>query len=159
MLSRIKLLCLSIVVVDLILLGVMVHYTSWLFMLAFVFISAAIGGWLLNNGFYKYGTKLRKASNVDQMPSDLLLKMLAHFSASVLLIVPGVLTDLIALLMISPAGKRLVRFFIASLFGKMFPHFSNQDYFSHASGETPAKDEIIDVRVVNAGEKEPDNGQ
>jgi len=159
MLSRIKLLCLLVVVVDLILLGVMVHYTSWLFMLAFVFISAATGGWLLNNGFYKYGTKLHKASNVDQMPSDLLLKMLAHFSASILLIVPGVLTDLIALLMISPAGKWLARFFIASLFGKMFAHLSNQDYSSHASGEMPAKDEIIDVRVVDAGKEEPDNGQ
>ena len=41
----------------------------------------------------------------------------------------------------------------------MFTHPSNHDYFSDASGETPAKDEIIDVRVMNAGKEEPENGR
>ncbi|MGA2798056.1 MAG: FxsA family protein, partial [Thermoguttaceae bacterium] len=82
----------------------------------------------------------------------------ARLAAGVLFIVPGILTDLMALLLISPAGKRLVQFFVASLFGKMFPHTSIQDYFSGTSGETPAKDEIIDVRVVNDGEKKLENG-
>jgi UPF0716 protein FxsA len=159
MLSRLKLLCLLVVVVDLILLGVMVHYTSWLFMLGFVFTSGIIGGWLLNNGLRIYVSKTGKTMDAGGISGEsFLLGAVARLAAGVLFIVPGILTDLVALLLISPAGKRLVRFFIASLFGKMFPRPSNQDYFSDASGETPAKDEIIDVRVVNAGEKEQKNG-
>ena len=159
MLSRIKLLCLLVVIVDLILLGVMVHYTSWLFMLGFVFISAAIGSWLLNNGLSRYVSKTGQTKDAGGILGEsFLLGAAARLAAGVLFIVPGVLTDLAALLLLSPAGKRLVRLFLASLFGKMFPRPSNQDYFSDASGERPAKDEIIDVRVVNEGVEEPKNG-
>jgi UPF0716 protein FxsA len=158
MLSRIKLLCLLVVVVDLILLGVMVHYTSWLFMLGFVFTSGLIGGWLLNNGLRRYLIKAGKSTPAEGMTGEFfLLGAAARLAAGVLFIVPGVLTDLLALLLISPAGKGLVRFFIASLLGKMFPRPSNQDYFSDASGETPAKDEIIDVRIVNENDKKLEN--
>jgi UPF0716 protein FxsA len=158
MLSRIKLLCLLVVVVDLILLGVMVHYTSWLFMLGFVFTSGLIGGWLLNNGLRRYLIKAGSSTPAEGMTGEsFLLGAAARLAAGVLFIVPGILTDLLALLLLSPAGKGLVRFFIASLFGKMFPHASNQDYSSDASGETPAKDEIIDVRVVNENEKKLEN--
>ena len=160
MLSRIKLLCLLVVVVDLILLGVMAHYTSWLFMMAFVFISGLIGGWLLNNGLRRHLSKTGKTMDASGISGEsFLLGAVARLAAGVLFIVPGILTDLKALLFISPVGKRLVRFFIVSLFGKMLPHLSNQDYFSGAKGETPAKDEIINVRIVNAGEKEQGNGR
>jgi UPF0716 family protein affecting phage T7 exclusion len=160
MFSRIKLLCLLVVVVDLILLGVMVHYTSWLFMLGFVFTSGIIGGWLLNIGLRKYLRKTGKKVDPSGISGEsFLLGAVARLAAGVLFIVPGILTDLVALLLISPAGNWLARFFIASLFGKMFPHPSNQDYFSDASGETPAKDEIIDVRIMNAGKEEPENGR
>jgi UPF0716 protein FxsA len=158
MLSRIKLLCLLVVVVDLILLSVMAHYTSWLFMLGFVFASGLIGGWLLNNGLRKYVSNSGKTMDAGAISGELfLLGAAARLAAGVLFIVPGVLTDLLALLLISPAGKPLVRFFIASLLGKMFPRPSNHDYFSDASGERPAKDEIIDVRVVNENEKKLEN--
>jgi UPF0716 family protein affecting phage T7 exclusion len=158
MLSRIKLLCLLIVVADLILLGVMVHYTSWLFMLGFVFTSGLIGGWLLNNGLHRYLSKTGQTRDAGAISGEsFLLGAAARLAAGVLFMVPGVLTDLLALLLISPAGKGLVRFFIASLLGKMFPRPTNQDYFSDISGETLAKDEIIDVRIVNEGDKEPNN--
>ncbi|MGD0653613.1 MAG: FxsA family protein [Thermoguttaceae bacterium] len=160
MFSRIKLFCLLVFVADLILLGVMVHYTSWLFMLGYVFISGLFGGWLLNNGLRRYVRKTGKSTNANEISAEaFLLGATARLAAGALFIVPGILTDLMALLLISPAGKHLVRIFIASLFGKMFPHPSNQDYFSDASGETPAKDEIIDVRIVNAGKEEPENGR
>ena len=160
MFSRIRLLCLLVMVVDLVLLGVMVHYTSWLFMLGFVFTSGIIGGWLINNGLRRYLSKGREigVGRKGCRARLFLLGAAARLAAGVLFIVPGVLTDLVALLLISPAGKWTgADFLSASLFGKMFSRPSNQDYFSDASGERPAKDEIIDVRVVNADEKEAEN--
>jgi UPF0716 protein FxsA len=158
MFARLKLLSLLVVVLDLVLLGVMVHYTSWLFMLAFVFISGLVGGWLLSNGLREYVRNIGRptdAARISDEPS--LLGTAARLAAGVLFIVPGILTDLMALVLISPAGKWLVRFFIATLLGKMFPHPSNQYYSSYASGETPAKDKIIDVHIVNFDNEEPHN--
>ena len=147
-----------VVIADLILLGVMVHYTSWLFMLGFVFTSGLIGGWLLNNGLRRYLIKAGSSTPAEGITGEsFLFGAAARLAAGVLFIVPGVLTDLVALLLISPVGKGLVRFFIASLLGKMFPYASNQDYSPDASGETPAKDEIIDVRVVNENGKKLEN--
>jgi UPF0716 protein FxsA len=152
------LLCLFVVIMDLVLLGVMVYYTSWLFMLGFVFISGIIGGWLLNDGLRSYMRKTGKSMNAGGISAEVfLLGAASRLAAGVLFIVPGVLTDLMALVLLSPAGKWLVRIIIASMFGEMFPHLSNQDYFSGLSGEKPAKDEIIDVRVMNGGDKEPGN--
>jgi UPF0716 protein FxsA len=143
---------------DLVLLGVMVYYTSWLFMLGFVFISGLFGGWMLNDGLRRYVRKSEKSMNASGISAEVfLLGAASRLAAGVLFIVPGVLTDLMALVLLSPAGKWLVRIIIASMFGEMFPHLSNQDYFSGLSGEKQAKDEIIDVRVMNGGDKEPGN--
>ena len=51
----------------------------------------------------------------------------------------------------------MVKIIIGSLFGNMFSNLSKRDFFSRPSGERPAKDEIIDVRVVNGGEIEEEN--
>jgi UPF0716 family protein affecting phage T7 exclusion len=160
MFSRLKFLALLVFVVDLILLGVLVHYTSWLFVLGFVFISGVIGVWLLNDGLRLYMRKSGRAINENEMPVDhFLVGAVAHLAAGVLFIVPGVLTDLMALLLLTPARTWLARFFITSLFGKIFPHFSNQNSSVHSSGEKPAKDEIIDVRVISSDGNEPKNGR
>jgi UPF0716 protein FxsA len=179
MLSRLKLFVLLVFVADLILLGVLVHYTSWLFVLGFVFISGILGVWLLNDGLRLYMRKSGRALNGNAMQVDhFLIGAAAHLAAGVLFIVPGALTDLIALLLLTPMGKRLARIFITSLFGKIFSHLSNGISSNRSSGvcakgdspifddakigtvpEKPAKDEIIDVRVANAGEEEPENGR
>jgi UPF0716 protein FxsA len=158
MISRLKFLVLLIFVVDLLLLGVIVHYTSWLFLLGFVFISGIIGLWLLNDGFRLYLRKRGSAMNDNLMPVDhFVAGALAHLAAGVLFIVPGVLTDLLALLLLTPARKWLGRFFITSLFGKIFPHLPNQNSSGYSSAEKSAKDEIIDVRVVHSENDEPKN--
>jgi len=150
------LLCLSVVVADLVLLGVLAYYTSWLLVLAFIFISGIIGSRLLKDGLRRYAIKSEQAMNANEMSvENFLLGASARVAAGVLFVVPGVLTDLIALLLLSPAGKWLSRNFFMSLFMGAFPHFSNQEFNSHTPGEKSAKDEVIDVKVKNADCKKP----
>jgi UPF0716 protein FxsA len=158
MLSRIKVWLLLTVVLDLVLLGVMVHYTSWLFMLGFVFVSALVGGWLLNNGLRYYAIKTGNSAKDSSISGEgFLLGAAARLAAGVLFILPGVMTDLMALLLISPAGKLMVKIMLSSFFGGVFPSFSNQNHFSRSTDDRPAKDEIIDVRIISDGDKDPEN--
>jgi len=152
--------CLLVVIMDLVLLGVMVYYTSWLFMLGFAFISGIVGGWLLNNGLRQYVSKTENSMNASGISGEaFLLGAASRLAAGVLFIVPGILTDLMAILLISPAGKRLVRILVISLFGRMFSSHSNQDQFARSFDDKPVKDQIIDVKITKTDEKEPENGR
>ena len=73
MFSRMKLLCILVMVADLVLLGVMVHYTSWLFMLGFVFTSGIIGGWLINSGLRRYLRKAGRSRPAEGMSGEVFL--------------------------------------------------------------------------------------
>jgi UPF0716 protein FxsA len=158
MLSRIKLLALLVFLMDLVLLGVMVHYTSWLFMLGFVFISCLLGGWVLNDGLRQYVRQSEKAMEANQLSGGVfLLGAASRLAAGALLIVPGVLTDILALILLSPVGKRLSRIFIVSLISKTFPQFSQQKFDFDFTNKPPAKDEIIDVQVKSADELTSEN--
>jgi UPF0716 family protein affecting phage T7 exclusion len=155
MLSRIRLLCLLIVVLDTVLLALMIHYTSWLFMLSFVFISGLVGAWLIGG----VGRHLRRFAGplppARANSSELQLwGLAARLFAGVLFIVPGVLTDIMALMLISPWGKWLVRSLAGALSAKIISGFAARGYSVHLNGEMPVKDQIIDVRVVDGDDKD-----
>ncbi len=65
--------CVLIAITDLVLLGVMVHYTSWPFMLSFVFLSAIVGAWLLNDGLRSYLKKAQNTAAAGAMSADVFL--------------------------------------------------------------------------------------
>jgi UPF0716 protein FxsA len=159
MLSRLKILLLLIVLVDLALLGVIVYYTSWLLMLGFVFFSFIFGVWLLNDGLRRYAQKNIQAMKSNEISAEsFLLGAVNRVAAGTLLIVPGVLTDILALLLISPAGNRLTRKFISTIFARLFPACSRDQFDFDSNAEKPAKDEIIDIRVKNPDAETSGNG-
>jgi UPF0716 family protein affecting phage T7 exclusion len=154
MFSHIKTVALLIFIADVILLGVIVHYTSWLFMLAFVFISAAIGWWSLTSGINRSMRKIADSLLVNQTPTDLYLNAVATLMAGIFFIVPGILTDLLALLLLMPTGKRLTRLLIELQFTDLVRILAQrgpagQNFDDQADGNAASKDEIIDVHVVN----------
>jgi UPF0716 family protein affecting phage T7 exclusion len=170
MFPQIKLLFLLVFLADLVLLGVMAHYTSWLFVFGFMFLSFVMGVWVLNEGLGRHVRKRSRALNASELPpQDFLLGTVNRLAAGTLLIVPGVLSDLLALVLLTPAGKWLTRRFFQSLADGMikgttpfsfrrksgqsldgsFPPGFEQSSFT----EKPARDEIIDVKVVNVDEK------
>jgi UPF0716 family protein affecting phage T7 exclusion len=177
MFTMLKPLLLLVFIADLVLLGVMVHYTSWLFMLGFVFVSMLCGGWMLNAGVRRYVKKNLMAVKTCEMPAEsFLLGAVSRLAAGMLLIVPGVLTDLMALLLLSPAGKWLAHTFLSTIFSRMMSQYSGDQFDFTSAGnfkgdspifvdtkigtvpEMPAKDEIIDVRVTNDNKDERENG-
>lgn len=151
--SSLKYYALLVSLADLVLLGVMVHFTSWLFMIAFVLISGIIGGWVLNEGFRNYVRKGGMSVKANNMTSeDFMLGAMARLVAGILLIVPGVLTDIIALCLLSPAGKWLMKLFFVSLFISIAPRFSHNHFDFQSDQNNSANDEIIDVQVLHSDE-------
>jgi UPF0716 family protein affecting phage T7 exclusion len=68
--------------------------------------------------------------------------------AGILLIVPGVLTDLLALVLLVPLGRRLLGLW---LFTRLRGHVEVRGFsaFDDNPSEPAAHDRIIDVRVVD----------
>jgi UPF0716 protein FxsA len=161
MLARIRLLCILTVVLDMLLLALMVHYTSWLCMLGFVSVSGLIGAWLIHNGAGGYLRKAARSASCGRTGGGEvpLLGAAARLVAGVLFIVPGVLTDIMGLVLISPWGKWLLKSMVESLSGKMLSRFADRGRSARANEEKSAKDEIIDVRVVDGGETDEANQQ
>jgi UPF0716 family protein affecting phage T7 exclusion len=89
----------------------------------------------------------------NEMPAEsFLLGAVARMAAGMLLIAPGVLSDLLALLLLSPAGKWLTRIFLSSIFTRMLPQCSGDQFDFASTDKMSAKDEIIDVRVTTPDE-------
>lgn len=149
MITKLKYLLLLIFLLDLVLLGVLVHFTSWPFTIAFVLISGLLGSWVLKEGLRNF-FKRSQISIANQAVSaeDVMLGALARLAAGVLLIVPGVLTDIAALCLLSPAGKWLTKVFIVSLFMILFPKLAQNNFQYQYYDQKPPEDQIIDVKVI-----------
>jgi UPF0716 family protein affecting phage T7 exclusion len=151
MLSSLKYIILLVFLADLVLLGVMVHFTSWPFTIAFVLLSGIIGGWVVNDGFRNYIRKGQLSVNARNMSAqDFMIGAMARLAAGMLLIVPGVLTDIVALCLLSPAGKWLTKVLFASLFIMIAPRFQLNPFDFQPTDDEAPKDEIIDVKIINS---------
>ncbi len=75
-------------------------------------------------------------------------KTLSLLVAGILLIVPGVLTDLLALVLLVPLGRRLLGLWLVT---RLRGHIEVRGFsaFDDNSSEPAAHDRIIDVRVVD----------
>ena len=146
MFLRIKILCLLTFAAEIVLLGAMVYYTSWRFLLGYLILSALAGLWVLQSGLTRHSKEAWLSLQEGESPAEPLFNAIVRFAAGVLLIVPGVLTDLVALLLFTPLGiwlAGMVLFYVIDL-PMPFPSFRKQ---KSSSKNIPAKDEIIDVQV------------
>jgi UPF0716 protein FxsA len=81
---------------------------------------------------------------------------ISHFAAGTLLILPGVLSDVLAILLLVPWGRRMLgAWLITGLRGRV--EVRGFSAFDESAGEAPPHDRVIDVHVVD-GAREPLGG-
>ncbi len=74
---------------------------------------------------------------------------ISHFAAGILLIMPGVLSDVLAILLLVPWGRRMLGVWLISrLRGRV--EVRGFSAFDESTGEASPHDRVIDVRVVDA---------
>ncbi len=127
--------------IDIVLLAWIATKTSWLFVLALVIGTGILGAWLARHQGLRTLRRIASEMEAGRMPTESLLDGLLVLIAAVLLIIPGVLTDVVAIALLFPPSRRFLKEWTrrrlqASVIMKRYTHF-DADH-----------DQIIDVRVI-----------
>jgi UPF0716 protein FxsA len=152
-----RLLALLVSAADLTLLVVMLHYTSWLLLMGFVVASAVVGGLVLRGSVPRFVAEFERGNATSDALIDATVSTMARLVAGALFIVPGILSDILALLLLFPAGRRLVFFLFGVRLKEMLTYHMGSDA-SRAPGDKSAKGEIIDVRFKDAADGQSEKG-
>jgi UPF0716 protein FxsA len=128
--------------VELALLLWLAQQTSWELVLAWVIGTALVGLGLIRHTGVRCAWEARRRMAQGESLGDHLVNCLLLLIAGVLLVLPGVITDLTGLILWLPPVRRAVRqWFYRSLQTRLFPN-------APADQNARPKDCIIDVRVI-----------
>jgi UPF0716 protein FxsA len=144
-LTRLFLLLTILPLVELALLLLMGKYISVPFTLAFVVITALVGSILLRHQGIQTFRNIQRDLAEKRMPTDSLLDGLFISIAAILLILPGVTTDIVGMTILIPPLRKLYKSWLVRWFKSRFQLRG----FASAS-----RTEVIDSHIVDAREQD-----
>jgi UPF0716 protein FxsA len=147
-LSRLFVLFVLVPLADLALLAWIGSHATWLIPLCLVSGSGLIGFWLLKQQGSAMLSRGRGQASLGRPPADPLDRMLM-IVAGILLIIPGIVTDLAAVAILLPRSRAVVKRHVRAWF-KQRVTFA---FAPGAADRTRPADQIIDVRVVESGQR------
>jgi UPF0716 protein FxsA len=148
-------------IIELLLLVVLAEVTSGKFVLIWLVCAAVLGIILLRTRGVQSLRRMRQGGvfSLAQAPGESLSKTAIHVIAGILLIVPGVLTDLVALAMLFPPTRRWLQLFMLWRFqrrmGSRFAAMAGMaSQLGRGMGDGRGlngdpRDQVIDVKVIN----------
>jgi UPF0716 protein FxsA len=144
-LARLFLLLTILPLVELALLLLMGRYISVWFTLAFVIVTGIVGAILLRYQGLQTFRNIQLDLEEKRMPTDSLLDGLFLFIAAVLLILPGVTTDIVGLTILIPPVRKLYKLWLVRWF---------KAKFKLQGFAPPGRTQVIDSRIVDASSRE-----
>lgn len=142
MLLRLLLLFTLVPLVELTLLVWIGRHTNWLVTFALIFVPGLLGAWLARYQGLRCWRAVQGQLAQGQLPATALVDGLMILVAGVLLIAPGVLTDLTGLALLLPPVRRIVRRYVTRRLEARVVTFSQSRMRPHWEEED---DQIIDV--------------
>lgn len=146
---------LLLIVLPLVEIAVLVHIgqlTAWWVPFAIVIVTGIVGTWLARMEGWKVLDRVREDLRAGQMPAESLLDAFLILLAGILFVLPGVLTDVVGIILIFPPSRSLVKRGLRAWFRRNVEvHMARlrDDYTANADGSfLPEHDKIIDARVV-----------
>ncbi len=146
---RLSRLWLLLVLLPLVEIGILVwigYETTWTLPLGLVLGTGLAGTWILRRQGWPTAEDFRVHSIAGRVPAELLLDRFFVLLAGILLIVPGVLSDLAAMLLLVPLTRRLIKRYLSYWLGQRmvgsFRAFSASGVGRH--------DEIIEAHVIES---------
>lgn len=120
--------------------------------IAIVVVTGVVGTALSRREGWKVLERIREDVRTGQMPADSLIDGFLVLLAGVLFVLPGVLTDVVGIVLLFPPTRSLVKRSAAAWFKRnMELHLGRirGDYRPSTDGRNPpVHDKIIDVRVI-----------
>ena len=144
MLAWLFLLLILLPVLEIALLVWLAGAIGWLPVLALVVFSGVLGARLARHQSFHTWRRISLDLQQGHVPSDALLDGLLLFLASLLLILPGLLSDAVALALLFPPSRRGIK---AMLRRRFETQVVTMHFYGRPADMLP-RDEIIDVRVI-----------
>ncbi|MFN0021929.1 MAG: FxsA family protein [Pirellulaceae bacterium] len=144
-LTRLFLLLTILPLIELALLLLMGKYISVWFTLAFVLLTGLAGAILLRHQGIQTFRNIQRDLAEKRMPTDSLLDGVFIAVAAILLILPGVTTDIVGMTILIPPLRKLYKIWLVRWF---------KSKFQLRGFTAPARTEVIDSHIVDA--REPD---
>ncbi len=148
MLGRLLLLFTVVPLVELVLLLNIAGKTSPQFTLGLVLATGVAGAALARHEGLRCWRRVHEKMAAGEFPGDPLLDALMILVAGALLVTPGVLTDLVGFALLLPMFRRIVK-------RRLKDRFRVRMGISSATDRPITREEIIDVRVVDAPAQPP----
>lgn len=143
-LARLFLLLTILPLIELALLLLMGKYTGVSFTLAFVIVTALVGAVLLRYQGFQTLRNIQRDLQQRQLPTDSLLDGLFIFIAAILLILPGVTTDIVGLTILIPPLRQLYKTWLIRWFKA---RFKLQGF------APPGRTQVIDSHIVDSSDR------
>src|SRR6186713_415327 len=140
-LTRLFLLLTILPLIELALLLLMGKYISVPFTLAFVVVTALVGAILLRHQGIQTFRNIQRDLAEKRMPTDSLLDGVFIAVAAILLILPGVTTDIVGMTILIPPLRKLYKIWLVRWF---------KSKFQLRGFTSPARTEVIDSHIVDA---------
>ena len=151
MLGKLLLLFILVPFVELVLLLYLADATSWQMTLGLVIATGVIGTLLARSQGWRVWSLIQKELAAGRMPTEPLLDAVLIFVAGALLLTPGVLTDLLGILLLIPWTRSYFRRRLVTWFKSRFTiHTSGLGSWPPPHGRS----EVIDSHVIGAGVKD-----
>ena len=149
MLLRLLLLFTVVPLVELTLLLWLAGWTSPGFALALVLTTGVLGAALARYEGLRCWRRVHEKMASGELPGDPLMDALMILVAGVLLVTPGMLTDLLGFALLVPWFRRLVKRWLISRFQARIRFVSSMRAWPPSTDRPPVHDEIIDARVID----------
>jgi UPF0716 protein FxsA len=151
--SRLFLLLTLLPLVELVVLGWIGSKTSWPAVIGLVLGTGLVGAWIVRRHGWRTMQRIQADLNAGRMPAGSMFDGLLVFVAGLLLIMPGVLSDVAAMLLLLPFTRNLVKRYLRYRFGRRmagsFTSFRAAGPGRHDDIDI-RHDQIIDVRVIES---------
>src|SRR3954462_12234588 len=139
-------------IVEILLLVKIGMLTSFWVPIAIVIVTGVVGTALARREGWKVLERIREDARSGQMPADSLIDGFLVLLAGVLFVLPGVLTDVVGIVLLFPPTRSLVKRGVAAWFKRNVEVRVGRirgDYWPGADGHTQLEhDKIIDARVL-----------
>ena len=106
--------------VELVLLTILAHYTSIWTTILFIIGTGVLGTYLANTQGISTYRRIQQELSLGRMPTDSLIDGVLILLAGILLISPGVLTDLVGIVLMIPPTRALIRRGVVGWFKRHF---------------------------------------
>ena len=126
--------------------------TSFWVPIAIVVVTGVVGTALARREGWKVLERMREDVRTGQMPADSLIDGFLVLLAGVLFVLPGVLTDVVGIVLLFPPTRSLIKRGVAAWFKRNVDVHVERirgGYWPSSGGATaPEHDKIVDARVV-----------